>query len=92
MGTDTSGIFDYVPLYRNTGMAIRLTRHRQRNRRRSLMKCTPELLEKIKEAIESVVYGSVTINLAEHGNFVGIKTYLTKPRVSLFSISVNLDE
>ena len=38
------------------------------------MKCTPELLGKIKEAIESVVYGSVTISLAEHGNFVGIKT------------------
>ena len=38
------------------------------------MKCTPELLEKIKEAIESVVYGNVTISMAEHGNFVGIKT------------------
>ena len=38
------------------------------------MKCTPELLEKIKEAIESVAYGNVTISLAEHGNFVGIKT------------------
>lgn len=38
------------------------------------MKCTPELLEKIKEAIESVIYGSVTITLAERGEFVGIKT------------------
>jgi len=38
------------------------------------MKCTPELLEKIKEAIESISYGNVTISLAEHGTFVGIKT------------------
>lgn len=38
------------------------------------MKCTPELLEKIKEAIESVRYGSVTISLAERGEFIGIKT------------------
>jgi hypothetical protein len=38
------------------------------------MKCTPELLEKIKEAIESISYGSVAISIAEHGTFVGIKT------------------
>jgi hypothetical protein len=38
------------------------------------MKCTPELLEKIKEAIESISYGSVAISIAERGNFVGIKT------------------
>jgi hypothetical protein len=38
------------------------------------MKCTPELLEKIKEAIESVRYGSVTISMSEAGSFVGIKT------------------
>lgn len=38
------------------------------------MKCTPELLEKIKDAIESIGYGSVTITLAEKGEFVGIKT------------------
>ena len=37
------------------------------------MKCTPELLEKIKEAIESVSYGSVTVNLSERGTFYGIK-------------------
>jgi hypothetical protein len=38
------------------------------------MKCTSELLEKIKDAIESIGYGSVTITLAEKGEFVGIKT------------------
>lgn len=38
------------------------------------MKCTPELLEKIKEAIEGISYGSVTITLASKGDYVGIKT------------------
>ena len=38
------------------------------------MKCTPELLEKIKQAIEEIGYGSVTITLAEKGEYVGIKT------------------
>ena len=38
------------------------------------MKCTPELLDKIKDAIESVSYGCVSISIAEKGEFVGIKT------------------
>lgn len=38
------------------------------------MKCTPELLEKVKEAIEEIGYGSVTITLAEKGDYIGIKT------------------
>lgn len=38
------------------------------------MKCTPALMNKIKEAIEEIGYGSVTITLAEKGEFIGIKT------------------
>jgi len=38
------------------------------------MKCSPELMEKIKQAIEEIGYGSVTITLAEKGDYVGIKT------------------
>lgn len=38
------------------------------------MQCTPELLEKIKEAIEGISYGSVTISLSAAGSYVGIKT------------------
>ena len=38
------------------------------------MKCTPALRDKIKEAIEEIGYGSVTITLAEKGEFIGIKT------------------
>jgi hypothetical protein len=31
-------------------------------------------MNKIKEAIEEIGYGSVTITLAEKGEFIGIKT------------------
>ena len=36
------------------------------------MRCTPELLEIIKDAIESISYGSVEITLHESGAFVEI--------------------
>lgn len=38
------------------------------------MKCSPELLEIIQQAIESTPYGSVHISLSEKGTFVEITT------------------
>lgn len=38
------------------------------------MKCTPTLINKIINAIESIEYGSVKINLSDKGTFVEVVT------------------
>lgn len=53
------------------------------------MRCTEELLSRIKEAIESVSFGSVEITLAESGEFVEIR--ITK-KVRIFKDKRNSSE
>lgn len=38
------------------------------------MQCTPEILETIKNAVESISYGTVIITLNEKGRYVEITT------------------
>jgi hypothetical protein len=36
------------------------------------MRCSPELLNEIRQAIESIAYGSVEVSLSEKGSYVEI--------------------
>ena len=38
------------------------------------MRCTPELLERVQRAIESVAYGAVRITINEKGDYTEVST------------------
>lgn len=45
------------------------------------MRCTPDILETIQEAVESISYGTVIITLNEKGKYIEIAT---EKRIRIF--------
>jgi len=51
------------------------------------MKCTPELMKLIENAISSIEYGSVEVGLAEKGEFIEV---IVKEKIRISKLQVKI--